>query len=175
MSRVLLSQSAQTSASFPALRVAGRLCRRLDQVRPLAFRFMTGSTTDGGELERNKQVVRRLIKEVMNDGRLDVIDELYDPRLAPAAHRWIEPFLKSFSDIHMRIDQLVAEGDSVVGRFSCSAIHTGSWLGHQPTGRRFTNIAEVYIFRIRAGRITSAWGLEDTYERLRQLGLLAHA
>lgn len=123
-------------------------------------------------MERNKHVVRRLIKEVMNEGRLDLIDELYDPRLAPAARRWIEPFLASFSDIEMRIDQLVAEGDTVVGRFSCSGTHTGAWLGQPPTGRRFTNVAEVYFFRIADGRIAAAWGLEDTYGRLRQLGLL---
>jgi predicted ester cyclase len=73
----------------------------------------------------------------------------------------------------MRIVELVAEGDRVAGRFSCSATHTGAWLGHPPTARRFTNIAEVYFFRIRAGRISHAWGLEDTHARLRQLGLIA--
>jgi predicted ester cyclase len=59
----------------------------------------------------------------------------------------------------------------VVGRFSCSGTHTGDWLGHQPTGRRFTEVAEVYIFRIAHERIVSAWGLEDALSRLRQLGL----
>jgi predicted ester cyclase len=124
-------------------------------------------------IEQNKQIVRRLIADVMDAGKLDVIDQLYDPRLAPAARRWIEPFLASFSDLDMRIDQLIAENDTVVGRFSCSGTHTGPWLGHPPTGRHFTNIAEVYIFRIEGGRITRAWGLEDTHTRLRQLGLSA--
>jgi predicted ester cyclase len=44
-------------------------------------------------------------------------------------------------------------------------------MGHAPTGRRFSDVAEVYFFRVSDGRITSAWGLEDTAERLRQLGL----
>jgi predicted ester cyclase len=122
-------------------------------------------------VESNKRLVRRLVDEVMNERRLDVIDELYHPRLAPPARRWIEPFLASFSDVHMRIDDLIAEGDSVVGRFSCSGTHTGDWLGHPPTGRRFTDVAEVYVFRIESGRIVRAWGLEDTLSRLRQLGL----
>ena len=121
--------------------------------------------------ETNKGLVRRLVEEVLNERRLDVIDELYHPRLAPAARRWIEPFLASFSDIHMRIDDLIAEDDTVVGRFSCSGTHSGDWLGHPPTGRRFTDVAEVYIFRIADGRIVRAWGLEDTLSRLRQLGL----
>jgi predicted ester cyclase len=123
-------------------------------------------------VETNKGLVRRLVQEVLNNRRLEVIDELYDPRLAPAARRWIEPFLASFTDVHMRIDDLIAEGDMVMGRFSCSGTHTGTWLGHLPTGRRFTDVAEVYIFRIAGGRIVRAWGLEDTLSRMRQLGLM---
>jgi predicted ester cyclase len=122
-------------------------------------------------VETNKRLVRRLVEEVLNERRLDVIDELYHPRLASAARRWIEPFLASFSDVHMRIDDLIAEDDTVVGRFSCSGTHSGDWLGHPPTGRRFTDVAEVYIFRIADARIVRAWGLEDTLRRLRQLGL----
>jgi hypothetical protein len=122
-------------------------------------------------VETNKRMVRRLVEVVMNERRLEVIGELYHPRLAPTARRWIEPFLASFSDVHMRIDDLIAEDETVVGRFSCSGTHTGDWLGHPPTGRRFTDVAEVYIFRIADGRIVGAWGLEDTLSRLRQLGL----
>jgi predicted ester cyclase len=71
----------------------------------------------------------------------------------------------------MEVRELVAEDETVVGRFSCSATHTGTWLGHPATGRRFENVAEVYFFRVVQGRIVRAWGLEDTHERLRQLGL----
>jgi predicted ester cyclase len=113
-----------------------------------------------------KQVVRRLIVEVMNQGNLAALDELYSPRLTPAARRWVEPFLTSFSDV-----ELVAEGETVVGRFACSGTHSRPWLGHPATGRRFTDVAEVYFFRVVDGRITGAWGLEDTADRLRQLGL----
>jgi predicted ester cyclase len=118
-----------------------------------------------------KQVVRRLIDEVMNQGDVDTVDELYSPRLAAAARRWVEPFLASFSDVHMRIVELVAEGETVAARFACSGTHTGPWLGRPATGRRFAGVAEVYFFHVVDGRITRAWGLEDTSERLRQLGL----
>jgi predicted ester cyclase len=118
-----------------------------------------------------KDLVTRLVREVMVERRLDVVDEVYTPRLAPAARRWIEPFLASFSHVDMRIVQLVQEHEVVVGRFACSGTHTGEWMGHPPTGRRFSDVAEVYFFRVSNGRITSAWGLEDTAERLRQLGL----
>jgi predicted ester cyclase len=118
-----------------------------------------------------KAVVRRLIDEVMNGGRLDVIDELYSPALAPAAQRWIAPFRESFPDLRMEIVDLIAEGGKVAGRFHCSATNLGPWRGNAPTGRRFERVDEVYLFRVVDGRITEAWGLEDTPARERQLGL----
>jgi predicted ester cyclase len=121
-----------------------------------------------------KQVVRRLIAEVMNKSNLAALDEFYSPRLAPAARRWVEPFLQSFSDVEMRVVELVAEGETVVGRFACSGTHSQPWLGHPATGRRFRDVAEVYFFRVVDGRITWVWGLEDTADRLHQLGLDQH-
>jgi predicted ester cyclase len=118
-----------------------------------------------------KSVVRRLVDEVMNAGRLDVIDEIYTPQMAPAARRWITPFRKSFPDVRMDILDLIAEGEKVVGRFHCSGTNLGPWHGNPPTGRRFDRVDEVYIFRIVEGRITEAWGLENTISRERQLGL----
>jgi predicted ester cyclase len=122
-------------------------------------------------LEQNKAVVRRLVDEVMNAGRLEVVDELYSPRLAPAAKQWIAPFLASFPDARMEVVDLIAEGDQVVGRFTCSGTHLGEWLGYAPTGRRFEAVDEVSIFRFDQGRIVDAWGIEDTLGRLEQLGL----
>jgi predicted ester cyclase len=122
-------------------------------------------------IEQNKTTIRRLITEVLNGGRLEAIDELYAPELAPAARRWIAPFRASFPDVHMEVMELIGEGDKVVGRFTCSATHLGAWLGHAPTGRRFERVDEVSIFRLRDGRIIQVWSLEDTLGRLRQLGL----
>jgi predicted ester cyclase len=122
-------------------------------------------------IEHNKATVRRLIEEVLNGGRLEVIDELYAPELAPTARRWITPFRASFPDVRMEVVELIGEGDKVVGRFTCSATHLGAWLGHAPTGRRFERVDEVSIFRLRDGRIIHMWSLEDTLGRLQQLGL----
>ena len=120
---------------------------------------------------RNKATVQRLVDEVINDGRLDAVDELYTPETAAAAKQWIEPFRRSFPDVHMEVLELVAEGDRVAGRFLCSGTHSGEWRGHEPTGRRFEHVDEVYFFSFRDGMIAGAWGLEDNASRLRQLGL----
>ena len=119
----------------------------------------------------NKAVVRRFIDEVINGGRLELTDELVVPEKAGEVRRWVAPFRRSFPDVRMRVISLVAEGDEVAGRFTCSATHLGPWLGHAPTARRFADVDEVYFFRLRDGRIAEMWGLEDNAERLRQLGL----
>src|SRR5690242_18106422 len=121
--------------------------------------------------EGNKAIVRRLVVEVLNGGHLDVIDVLYAPQVAEAAKAWIAPFRRSFPDVHMEIVDLIAEGDTVVGRFTCSATHRGDWLGHAPTGRRFEAVDEVGIYRLRDGQIVESWGLEDNLGRLEQLEL----
>jgi predicted ester cyclase len=115
--------------------------------------------------------VRRLVKDVLNGGNLDALDEICTPKMATAARAWIKPFRTSFPDVHMDIVTLLAERDMVAGRFACSATHSAAWQGHPPTGRRFRNVDEVYFFTITDGLIAASWGLEDTESRLRQLGL----
>ena len=122
--------------------------------------------------EQHKAVVRRLVTDVFNGGQLEVLDELYDPSLAGRARAWIGPFRDSFSDLEMEIVDLVAERNTVAARFVCSGTHTSQWIGHPPTGRRFRRVPEVYFFEFTDGRISKAWGLEDTFRRLRQLGLI---
>ncbi|WP_448615973.1 ester cyclase [Modestobacter sp. URMC 112] len=121
--------------------------------------------------QADKDVVRRWVDGVVNQGRIEVADELCSPELAEHVRRWVPPFRASFPDVHMRVVTLVAEADQVAGRFTCSGTHTGHWLGHPPTGRRFEDVDEVCFFRLAGGRIVEMWGLEDTADRLRQLGL----
>ena len=119
----------------------------------------------------NKQIVRRLVGEVVNQGRLEVLAELFAPEMVDTAREWFGPFRSSFPDVRMEVVELVAEEDRVVGRFLCSATHLGEWRGHAPTGQRFENVDEVYFFRVADGRIVAGWGIEDTLDRFRQLGL----
>jgi predicted ester cyclase len=118
-----------------------------------------------------KLIIRRFIDEAVNGGREEVIDDLFTSDMAPLVREWFGAFRRSFPDVQMRTVALVAEGDTVVGRFACSGTHRGDWRGHAPTGRRFEDVDEVYFFTFQGERISAAWGLEDTLDRLRQLGL----
>ncbi len=119
--------------------------------------------------EQAKALLRRLIEEVINQGRLEVTDELFSPELAAAVRESDAAFRAAFSDWHMELVDLIAEDDKVVGRFRCSGTHTGPWLGIAPTGRRFEQVDEVAILRVKDGRFVDYWALEDTAGRLRQL------
>ena len=121
--------------------------------------------------DAHKELARRLVDDVINAGKLATLDEVCTPGMADLARSWVEPFRRSFPDVHMDTVRMLAEGDTVVGRFKCSATHAGDWRGHPPTGRRFEDVDEVYFFRVENGRIAEVWGLEDTASRLRQLGL----
>jgi predicted ester cyclase len=122
-------------------------------------------------LDENKELIRRLIEEVVNARDPTAIDELADGEFAATARRWIGPFRDAFPDFRMEVVELVAEGDKVVAHFRCSGTHRGEWRGVEPTGRRFENVDEIYIFEVRDGRLTSALGLEDNLKRTRQLGI----
>ena len=118
-----------------------------------------------------KQTVRRFVDEAVNGDRDEVIDELFTDDMAAGAREWFGAFRRSFPDMHMDLLELVAEGDRMVARFACSATHSGDWRGHPPTGRRFEGVDEVYFFTFAGDRISAVWGIEDTLERFRQLGL----
>jgi predicted ester cyclase len=121
--------------------------------------------------EINKQVVQRFVSEAVGDRNPDVVDDLAAGEFAALAKRWVSPFRGAFPDFEMEIVDLIAEGEQVVAHFKCSGTHRGEWLGAQPTGRRFENVDEIYIFRVRDGKLVSAIGVEDNLSRLRQLGI----
>ena len=121
--------------------------------------------------EHNKLLVRRLAEEAVNHGNLHVLDEVAAGELALGAPHWIGPFLESFPDFRIEVIDLIAEGEKVAAHFRCSGTHRGEWMGHPPTGRRFHDIDEIYIFQVTDGKLTGAIAVEDNLARMRQLGL----
>ena len=113
--------------------------------------------------EANKMVVRRLIDEVLNGGHLELIDELYAPELAEGAKRWIAPFRASFPDVQMELVELIAEGDAVVGRFTCSATWDTGSATHPPGiassgSMRCPSSGSATAGSSRSGRWRTPWG-----------------
>ena len=121
--------------------------------------------------EENKALVRRLV-EGINAGDIDgTADELFAPRVARRVKRLFTEFYKAFPDWREEIVELVAEGNTVAGRFRCSGTHLGKFLGEPPTGKRM-EVEEVFFLRVKDGKFVDFWGLEDSLGRMRQLGLI---
>lgn len=118
-------------------------------------------------------MVRRMV-EGINAGEIEaIVDELFAPA-SPAARRvkrLFTEFHAAFPDWREEIVDLVAEGDTVAGRFRCSGTHRGEFLGEPPTGKRM-EVEEVFFLRIENGNFVDFWALEDSLNRLRQLGLV---
>jgi predicted ester cyclase len=121
--------------------------------------------------EQNKEMVRHMV-EVINAGTEDtVLDELFAPRAARRVKRLFAEFRSAFPDWHEEIVELVAEGNTVAGRFKCSGTHQGEFLGEAPTGKRM-EVEEVFFLRAENGKFVDFWALEDSMGRMRQLGLI---
>jgi predicted ester cyclase len=129
---------------------------------------VTGRPSRAAATSANKRLVQRLVDDVINARRFDVLDELATDRLAPRLRTAFDQFLAAFPDWHQQIVELVEEGDTVVARFRCTGTQAVLWQGVAPTGRSM-NVDEVSFIRFRDGRIGGMWGLEDTWTRIRQL------
>ena len=121
--------------------------------------------------EENKAMVRRMVEGINAGVEEATVDELFAPRAARRVKRLFAEFRTAFPDWQEEIVQLVAEGDAVAGRFRCSGTHRGEFLGEAPTGKRM-DVEEVFFLRVEEGKFVDFWGLEDSLNRMRQLGLL---
>jgi predicted ester cyclase len=134
----------------------------------------------------NKQLVETFIQELFSKCDLDAVDRYLDPAFVnhdapfpgapdgPAGMRLAATvFRQALPDWHSEVDQLVAEGDLVVERFTASGTHRGELMGAQPTGKTIT-LAGINIFRIDGDKIVERWGRLDELGILRQLGLVPY-
>jgi steroid delta-isomerase-like uncharacterized protein len=79
--------------------------------------------------------------------------------------------LRAFPDLHVKVEDLLAEGDKVVCRNLVTGTHLGEFMGRPPTGKSVA-YSEMFIFRFVDGRIAETWGVVDSLSLMRQLGML---
>jgi steroid delta-isomerase-like uncharacterized protein len=78
----------------------------------------------------------------------------------------------AYPDLHVTVEDLIEEGDKVVGRNSISGTHQGEYMGIPPTGKTVT-YNEIMVFRFENGRIAETWGVVDVFSQLKQLGAIS--
>ena len=131
-----------------------------------------------------KTVARRVIEEVFGEGRLDVADEIistdfvgHDPAL-PEPTRGPEGLKQAaagyravFSDLTCAVDHQVAEGNTVVTRWTARGTQDGDLFGIAPTGKQAT-VTGISIDRIVDGKVVEDHTNWDTFGLMQQLGVI---
>lgn len=137
--------------------------------------------------EENKRLLRRWFDEVWNNGRAEVIDELFDengiahglsddpskPIRGPRDYRpFYNVFREAFPDLKIVVEDMVAEGDKVAARCSVRGKHEGEFMGRAAT-QAPVEITGIAIVRIENGKIVEAWNNFDFMTLYRQVGHLS--
>ena len=137
----------------------------------------------GASIEANKELIRRYfaaIDEAGKTGDASVIEDYVAPDFVehnpfpgvpPNREGWkqvFEMFARAAPGYHV-IEDLVAEGDEVVGRITGFGTHEGELFGIPRTGRTF-QVTGIAIWRIRDGRIVEHWHQTDQVALMQQLG-----
>ena len=132
--------------------------------------------------EANKALVRRFFDEVMNEGNLDLVDEIFAPEYVNRhAHPGQQPgpdgvrqlvtnVRRAFPDLVETVDDLVAEGDRVGLRLTLRGTHLGAFRGAEATGKR-VEVMGMAIVRVEDDRIAEGWFFFDREAMWEQLGI----
>jgi steroid delta-isomerase-like uncharacterized protein len=132
--------------------------------------------------EDNKAKVRRIIEEAWNGGNLAVLDELvaancvfHDSSTTFRGPEGIKQFVMmyrmAFPDVHFTIDDLIAEGERVVTRWTVTGTHKGELQGIAPTGKD-VRVTGIVISRLAKGKVEEDWINFDALGLLQQLGMV---
>jgi predicted ester cyclase len=134
------------------------------------------------QLEQNKEIVRRY-REAHNSNQLDRLDEivaadLIAHNLLPNVPRGLEGgkmahtgVIASCPDLQTTTEDLFAEDDKVVERWSMSMTHTGEPFFGAPASGRRAQVTGTSIYRLSDGKIVEHWANMDFLGVLQQLGL----
>lgn len=129
----------------------------------------------------NKSTITAFLEEVLNQGRLDRADDLVledfvelDPLPGQGPGRaglkdTIRQLLTAFPDMHWVAEEMIAEGDKVVTRFTWTGTHRAPFLGIPGTNRNVA-VKGVVIDHLQGGRMAESRILMDTLSLLQQLG-----
>jgi len=132
--------------------------------------------------EQNKSLIRRWIEEGWNQGNLAVVDEIYAPNVVQhdpnspmpvnsrkALKAYAANYRAAFPDLTFSVDDLIAEGDKVLWRFTSQGTHQGALGPIPPTGKQGT-VTGMVLFRLASGQVAEVWANIDVLGLLQQLG-----
>jgi steroid delta-isomerase-like uncharacterized protein len=130
----------------------------------------------------NKAIMRQIVNEVWKQGKLDTIDALVAPSYVyhgpgglemrgPEGYKQLaNAYRGAFPDMDITIEDLIAEGDQVVCRWTGRGTHKGELMGIAATGK-FATVPGILISRFANGKLVEDHELFDEVVMFRQLGV----
>ena len=139
-------------------------------------------------IDEHKAVVRRYFEDALHHP--DVCDEIFapsflfhtiqhasitgqvtesSPQSQKAAYEWLKVVWSS--GCHMTIEEMIAEGDRVMVRWTFFGIHQGEFAGLPPTHKQ-VSYSGINIFRMAEGKIAEIWDIFDRLWMWQQLDIL---
>ncbi len=130
----------------------------------------------------NKRTIRRYYEEVFNQGKLEVLDEIvaknhveHDP--LPGQAQGIEGLKQRVAMVRgafnpkFTLDDVLADGDKVVVRWTNRGTHLAEWFGVPPTGKTVV-VKGIDIHQLRDGKMAEHWDVVDIFGLMMQLGAI---
>ncbi len=135
--------------------------------------------------EQNKAIIRRWFEEGWDKGNLDIADELFagdyvhhepDPYLAEIngpehARQHHTTHRTAFPDLQVTIEDVLAEDDEVVVRWTAQGTHADTFKGVPATGNQ-AQITAISWYHLEQGKIKESWGGWDTFSLMQAMQLL---
>ncbi|HSF81703.1 MAG TPA: ester cyclase [Anaerolineales bacterium] len=131
--------------------------------------------------DQNKNIIRRVVDELWNRGRIELLNEIYHPdysHIDPAnplvtdldgLRTHVEVLRTSFPDMHVDIDEMIAEGDSVAKMWKMHGTFTADFMGI-PANDEPVSLSGITVYRMTGGKIKECvWGY-DNLGLMQQLG-----
>ena len=135
---------------------------------------------DMDEKNGARRVVERMIEEVWNHKRLDLLSELYQPDakvylssgVLEGSDRLRDEFIRptqlAFPDLHHEIADIMVEGNKVAMRYIGSGTHRGDFDGRKATGKTI-NYEGINLFRMKDNRVSEVWNHSNWVEKFAEL------
>lgn len=133
---------------------------------------------------QNKAAMRRIYEEIWNQGNFEVLDEIFSPDYvghlptppgAPSGRegvRWlIQAYRTAFPDIHVQVEDQIAEGDKVLTRITVQGTHQGQLMHIPPTNKEIT-VSAMVLTRFKDGQNVEGWAELDRFGLMQQLGVV---
>ena len=140
-----------------------------------AIMFFSAGCQKNNIIGNNKTIIRNAMEQIWNQGNLEVADELFtidyvyhgipEIRGAEGIKQHVAALRTSFPDFHLSIEDMIAEGDKVVSRWTGGGKQMGEFMGVPPSDKQVI-LTGIIISRITNDKIVEEWETSD------QLGLL---